>query len=119
MSEFYLVVRDPEATEEALEADMLNLREELSQQRGVNGVEMVTEATVPDEAKGLGKAIAGFFELDIASDMMGEVIGAARGMAMGRDVEIMKKEADGSGIKVKANVKDLDAVQDFLKGLDA
>ncbi len=119
MADFYLVITNPDVDEEGLEADVLRFAEELNQQPGVNAVEIVTESTVPDGAKGIGKAIAGFLELDIAAAMAGDVISAVKEMAQGRDVEILKKEADGSGIKVKANVKDLDAVQNFLKGLDA
>ncbi|AFY37382.1 hypothetical protein Lepto7376_1011 [[Leptolyngbya] sp. PCC 7376] len=118
MADFYLVITNPDVDEEDLEADILNFAEELQQQPGVNAVEMVTETAAPDGAKGIGKAVAGFLELDIAAEMAGEVISAVKEMAQGRDVEIMKKEADGSGIKVKANVNDLPAVKDFLNSLD-
>ena len=118
MADFYLVITNPDLDEEGLEVDVLNFAEELKQQPGVNRVEMVTEAAVPDGAKGIGKAIAGFLELDIVAEMAGDAISTVKEMAQGRNVEIMKKEADGSGIKVKANVNDLDAVKDFLNSLD-
>lgn len=119
MAEFYLSIRDPEAMAEAFEEDMMNFQEVLSQAVGVNGVEMVTESQVPDGAKGIGKAIIGFFELDIVVENAGDVITALKDMAQGREVEIMRKKPDGDEIQIKANVKDLGAVQDFLKGLDA
>lgn len=118
MAKFYLVVSDGNISAEALEMEMLNFQEELRQHPGIKSIETVTEACIPEGAKGIGKAIAGFFELEIVSKMLGSVIETTRDMAMGRDVEIIKKEADGSSLELRINVKDLAAVQEFLKGLD-
>ena len=119
MAQFYLVVSEANRSAEALEMEMLSFREELSQHPGIKSIETVTEASIPEGAKGIGKAIAGFFELEIVSKMVGSVIETTQDMAMGRDVEIIKKAADGSSLELRANVKDLAAVQEFLKGLDA
>lgn len=118
MAKFYLVISDPDSTEESLEADVLNFREELSAYPGVSDVDIVTESDVPDGAKGLGAAVMGFLSMEVTLEGMKALIPQLREMAQGRKVEIVRKKADGSEIGVKANVKDLPAVQTFLNGLD-
>ena len=130
MAEFYLVVSDADSSEESFEEDLSNIREELSTQVGQGIVEIIASSDIPDGAKGLGEvikkiggAVVGILKMDITTDTIKALFPTFIEMSKGREIEVVYEKTTSRGTKkvsVKVpKTKDLNAVGDFIKELEA